>query len=74
MYHLKETTVALTTDPGAFLSRDDLATRYAIPKTTLDQWAHKGYGPPYIKIGRFARYRVEDVLDWEQRQGTGHAA
>lgn len=63
-----------TVTPGAFLSRDDLAARYGIPKTTLNQWAHKGYGPPYIKIGRFARYRLEDVLDWERQQGTGHAA
>lgn len=67
--------MATTTDtPGAFLSREDLAARYGIPKTTLDQWAHKAYGPPYIKIGRFARYRFEDVLEWEQQQSTGHAA
>lgn len=57
-----------TVTPVAFLSRGDLATRYGVPKTTIDQWAHKGYGPPYFKIGRYARYRVEDVLDWEQQQ------
>lgn len=52
----------------AFFSRDDLAARYGVPKTTIDQWAHKGYGPPYIKIGRYARYRASEVLAWEQRQ------
>ncbi|MFI7583162.1 helix-turn-helix transcriptional regulator [Kocuria sp. M1N1S27] len=55
---------------GALLTREDLAARYSVPKATIDQWAYKKYGPPYFRVGRYARYRIEDVLAWEGRQAS----
>jgi predicted DNA-binding transcriptional regulator AlpA len=49
----------------AWLSRQDLADRYGLPVKTLAQWASKGTGPPYARMGRHVRYRLSDVIDWE---------
>jgi DNA-binding transcriptional MerR regulator len=45
-----------------------------IPIGTLDQWAYKGVGPAYIKVGRHRRYRPEDVEAWLDAQTRGGAA
>ena len=31
---------------------------------TLDQWAYRGVGPPYIKVGRHRRYDPDEVRRW----------
>ena len=48
-----------------WLSRRELADRYGLPITTLAQWASKGTGPRYARMGRHVRYRLSDVIDWE---------
>ena len=48
-----------------WLSRRELAERYRLPTTTLAQWASKGTGPRYARMGRHVRYRLSDVIDWE---------
>ena len=42
-----------------------------IPHRTLDQWAYRGLGPRYIKVGRHRRYRVADVEAWLDTQSRG---
>ncbi len=39
-----------------------------IPVRNLDQWAYKGLGPKYFKVGRHRRYRPEDVQAWLAQQ------
>ncbi len=42
----------------------------------LQNWRCKGYGPPFLKIGRLVRYRPEDIEDWltqQTRQSTSEA-
>jgi predicted DNA-binding transcriptional regulator AlpA len=51
-----------------WLSRQELANRYALPVKTPAEWASKGTGPPYAKFGRHVRYRLSDVIDWEKQQ------
>jgi hypothetical protein len=51
------------------LTPPQLADRFAVEETTLEDWRKKGEGPPYIKLG-FARnspirYRIDDVEAWE---------
>lgn len=46
------------------LTPDDLAGYVAVPRDTLAQWRSRGFGPPYIKIGRHIRYRWRDVSEW----------
>jgi predicted DNA-binding transcriptional regulator AlpA len=48
-----------------WLSRRELADRYRLPVKTLAQWASKGTGPRYARMGRHVRYRLSDVIDWE---------
>jgi hypothetical protein len=49
---------------------DDLMTdvevgaRLGVAVTTLQQWRHRGKGPPFIKEGVWVRYRREDVEAW----------
>lgn len=43
---------------------------------TLDDWAYKGLGPAFIKVGRARRYDPADIRAWIQirkRLSTGEA-
>jgi predicted DNA-binding transcriptional regulator AlpA len=51
-----------------WLSRQELADRYGLPVKTPAGWASKGKGPRYAKFGKHVRYRLSDVLLWEQQQ------
>jgi hypothetical protein len=44
-----------TSETGDFLG---------IPVGTLNQWASRGVGPRYFKIGRHRRYHPADVKAW----------
>ncbi|MGA7050910.1 MAG: helix-turn-helix domain-containing protein [Mycobacterium sp.] len=48
-----------------WLSRRELAVRLGLPVKTLAQWASKGTGPRYARMGRHVRYRLSDILEWE---------
>jgi predicted DNA-binding transcriptional regulator AlpA len=48
-----------------WLKRQELADRYGLPAKTLAQWASKGTGPRYARMGRHVRYRLSDVIGWE---------
>ncbi|GLY35242.1 hypothetical protein Amsp01_012660 [Amycolatopsis sp. NBRC 101858] len=52
------------------LSIDDVADYLGIPKNTLYQWRTKGYGPTGRRIGKYVRYRSEDVDSWVDEQGV----
>ncbi len=47
------------------LSVGDLAARYNVPEATVHQWLYKGTAPRSLKIGRYRRWRLADVLQWE---------
>ncbi len=52
-----------------WLTRQDLADRLGLPVKTPAEWASKGgTGPRYAKFGRHVRYRLSDVIDWEQKK------
>jgi hypothetical protein len=48
------------------LSPDDLAKREVVPLETVTGWRKTRTGPPYMKIGRHVRYRLADVIAWEE--------
>lgn len=48
------------------LSPQDLADRHQVPIQTVYGWNHKGTGPKRIRVGKHVRYRLEDVLAWEE--------
>ncbi|EHR52144.1 hypothetical protein SacmaDRAFT_3946 [Saccharomonospora marina XMU15] len=47
----------------------DLADYLGIPINTLYQWRTKGYGPTGRRIGKYVRYRPQDVDAWVEQQG-----
>ncbi|MEV0043947.1 helix-turn-helix domain-containing protein [Nocardia rhamnosiphila] len=64
-----------SSDPSApvandetWLSTRDVAQRLKIPAKTLSSWAAAGRGPRFARIGRYRRYRLADLLAWEQER------
>lgn len=55
-------------------SRPEVAEYLDLPVRTLDQWAYRGTGPRFRKVGRHARYSWADVEQWLSEQQTGGAA
>lgn len=47
---------------------DQVAERYSVSPHTIAKWATCGTGPKYLKIGRHRRYRLADLLAWEEAQ------
>jgi predicted DNA-binding transcriptional regulator AlpA len=48
------------------LSPEDLAEREGVPLPTVYNWNYRGGGPKFMKIGKHVRYRLADVIEWEQ--------
>lgn len=46
----------------------ELAVRLRVSDYTLRNWRLRGYGPPWAKIGKAIRYRLEDVRAWEKNR------
>jgi predicted DNA-binding transcriptional regulator AlpA len=47
------------------LSPADLAEREGVPLETVYGWNKTRTGPPFMKVGRHVRYRLADVIAWE---------
>jgi len=45
------------------LTVDELAEVLSVKKSTIYQWRHLGL-IPYIKVGRFVRFREKDIQRW----------
>ncbi|WKK13875.1 helix-turn-helix domain-containing protein [Rhodococcus ruber] len=56
------------------LTRREVADRLKLPVKTLATWASTGKGPRFARIGKYARYRLSDVIAWEDEQFTGGGA
>lgn len=50
------------------LSPQDLADRYGLPIQTVYVWRMHRKGPKGFPVGRHVRYRIADVLAWEESQ------
>jgi hypothetical protein len=53
-----------------WLTRKQLSNREQVPEATLAQWASgsERRGPKFAKFGRHVRYRLSDVIAWENAQ------
>lgn len=58
-------------DRDSWLTRAEVAERLRLPYKTLAQWAAQGKGPHYRVFGRHSRYRLSDVIEWENAQYSG---
>jgi hypothetical protein len=59
-------------DRDGLISSEELAGWLDVPIGTLGQWASRGGGPTYHKVGVHRRYHPTDVKSWlaEQRRAT----
>ena len=55
-------TVAPPTD--RLWSAEETARYLGVPVSTLYYWRSERNGPPSRRIGRYLRYRAEDVEEW----------
>ncbi|TWS26612.1 helix-turn-helix domain-containing protein [Tsukamurella sputi] len=54
-----------------WLTRAEVAERFSVPVQTLATWAVRGFGPRFSKFGRHCRYKLSDVIAWENAQSVG---
>jgi len=62
----ESTPVDVATD--YWLTRQEVADRIKIPVKTLAQWSTLKKGPRFAKLGKYARYKLSDVIAWEEAQ------
>ena len=61
--------------PDRYLTPDDIAEMFDVPKETVYQWRKKRIGPPGFRIGKHLRYDPADVRTYVvQLKTTGRAA
>lgn len=46
----------------------EVAEWLGVPTSTLGQWAYRGVGPVYMKVGRHRRYDPDAVRLWLDAQ------
>ncbi|QCW28559.1 helix-turn-helix domain-containing protein [Lysobacter enzymogenes] len=56
------------------LRSSELADRWQLTECTVRKWRSNNLGPEYIKVGGSIRYRLDDVLRYEQAFGERRAA
>lgn len=64
----------MPTSEDYWLTRPEVGERLKVPPKTLAVWASQGKGPRYKVFGRHSRYRLSDVIAWENAQFGGGAA
>ncbi|MFI6851746.1 helix-turn-helix domain-containing protein [Streptomyces sp. NPDC050416] len=47
--------------PDRYLTPDDIAEIFEVPKETVYQWRKKRIGPPGFRIGKYIRYDPTDI-------------
>lgn len=57
-------------ETSQLLTRDEVETRFGIPKRFLETCVAKSEGPPIVRVGRLVRYRVSDILGWIELNTT----
>jgi predicted DNA-binding transcriptional regulator AlpA len=56
------------------LSPEDLAVREGVPLETVYGWNKTGDAPRRMRIGRHIRYRLADVIAWEESRVVSKSA
>jgi predicted site-specific integrase-resolvase len=46
----------------------DVADYLSVPVMTMYHWRRTGYGPQGARVGRYLRYRPDDVRAWLEAQ------
>jgi excisionase family DNA binding protein len=46
----------------------ELANLLQVPVKTIYTWRYKGIGPPAVPLGRYLRFRADDVVVWLEKR------
>ncbi len=68
---MTDTSETLAVSPLMF-SRE-VAAYLKVSESTLSRWRSAGTGPPFIRLGGIARYRLTAVDEWLAGLEHGHA-
>jgi excisionase family DNA binding protein len=61
----------MASEPRDLMYRREAADYIHMPPATLAQWAYRGIGPGYMKVGRRVLYRKSELDAWlESRRVT----
>lgn len=60
--------MSVDVEPSPWLTRPEVAERLRVPVSTVESWAVQGRGPRFAKFGRHVRYRLADLVAWENEQ------
>lgn len=52
-------------------STQEVSAYLGVPVNTIYQWRIRGVGPRAVRVGRWLRYRWEDVDRWLEQQAGG---
>jgi excisionase family DNA binding protein len=58
---------------AGLMSVEDVAAHFQVSTATVHTWIHKNAAPRSMRIGKYRRFRVEDVLAWEDEQARKSA-
>lgn len=61
-----------TTRIAPLWTTGDVSRYLGVPVQTLYSWRVKGYGPPCKRVGRYLRFRPEDVTTWFEQLCKGN--
>lgn len=68
---MPSTQAADTSPPeGRLWSIEDLSDHLGVPVETIYVWRHRGIAPPALKVGRYLRWRPEDVDTWLEARAS----
>lgn len=67
----QQTDIPVPDEPWLLIRERDLARRWKTSLRTLQRWRAQGTGPAYILIGGAIRYRLADIVAFEQRMRRG---
>ncbi|MGD2114479.1 MAG: helix-turn-helix domain-containing protein [Acidobacteriota bacterium] len=51
-------------DALPLLDQTEAAEFLAVSTRTLEGWRSSGGGPPFVRVGRRVRYRLQDLQEW----------
>jgi excisionase family DNA binding protein len=51
----------------------EIAAYLKVSESTLSRWRSAGKGPPFLRLGGIARYRIDAVDAWLAGLEHGHA-
>ncbi|MCT1986602.1 helix-turn-helix domain-containing protein [Dermacoccus abyssi] len=51
----------------------EVAAYLKVSESTLSRWRSAGTGPPFLRLGGIARYRIDAVDAWLGRLESDHA-